>query len=134
MFPLYYEGNMLLKKIVLRNDDQFATAILNWAGEQKIDVETFDGKASLFEVVDSLVILQEDHNVSREIKDLREAIERIHKPTHQIDVNATMSASVASLRFWLENNNPKSVLIVGEDKMVASQRFSEYLDKLAKVL
>lgn len=125
---------MLLKKIVLRNDDQFATAILNWAGEQKIDVETFDGKASLFEVVDSLVILQEDHNVSREIKDLREAIERIHKPTHQIDVNATMSASVASLRFWLENNNPKSVLIVGEDKMVASQRFSEYLDKLAKVL
>lgn len=134
MFPLYYEGNMLLKKIVLRKDDQFATAILNWAGEQKIDVETFDGKASLFEVVDSLVILQEDHNVSREIKDLREAIERIHKPTHQIDVNATMSASVASLRFWLENNNPKSVLIVGEDKMVASQRFSEYLDKLAKVL
>jgi len=134
LFPLYYEGNMLLKKIVLRNDDQFATAILNWAGEQKIDVETFDGKASLFEVVDSLVILQEDHNVSREIKDLREAIERIHKPTHQIDVNATMSASVASLRFWLENNNPKSVLIVGEDKMVASQRFSEYLDKLAKVL
>jgi len=134
LFPLYYEGNMLLKKIVLRNDDQFATAILNWAGEQKIDVETFDGKASLFEVVDSLVILQEDHNVSREIKDLREAIERIHKPTHQIDVNATMNASVASLRFWLENNNPKSVLIVGEDKMVASHRFSEYLDKLAKVL
>tara|TARA_B110000046_G_C12994524_1_gene399437 strand:- start:661 stop:1059 length:399 start_codon:yes stop_codon:yes gene_type:complete len=131
---LSYEENMLLKKIVLRNDDQFATVILNWAGEQKIDVETFDGKASLFEVVDSLVILQEDHNVSREIKDLREAIERIHKPTHQIDVNATMNASVASLRFWLENNNPKSVLIVGEDKMVASHRFSEYLDKLAKVL
>lgn len=125
---------MLLKKIVLRNDDQFATAILNWAGTQGIDVETFDGKASLYEIVDSLVILQEDHNVSREIKDLREAIEKIHKPTHQIDVNATMSASVASLRFWLENNKPKSVLIVGEEKLTQSHRFSEYLEKLQKVL
>ncbi len=125
---------MLLKKIVLRNDDQFATAILNWAGEQNIDVETFDGKASLYDVVDSLVILQEDHNVSKEIKDLRDAIEKNHKPTHQIDVNATMSASVASLRFWLENNKPKSVLLVGEDKMVESHRFTEYLEKLAEVL
>jgi hypothetical protein len=125
---------MLLKKIVLRNDDQFAAAILDWAGTQNINVETFDGKASLYEIVDSLVILQEDHNVSREIKDLREAIEKIHKPTHQIDVNATMSASVASLRFWLENNKPKSVLIVGEEKLTQSHRFSEYLEKLQKVL
>lgn len=125
---------MLLKKIVLRNDDKFATAILDWAGKQNIDVEMFDGKASLFELVDSLVILQEDHNVSREIKDLRDAIEKIHKPTHQIDVNATMSASVASLRFWLENNKPKSVLFVGEEKLTESHRFSEYLDKLGEVL
>lgn len=125
---------MLLKKIVLRNDDQFATAISNWAGEQKIDVEMFDGKTSLFDLVDSLVIIQEDHNVIKEIKDLREAIERIHKPTHQIDVNATMSASVASLRFWLENNKPKSVLFVGEEKITESHRFTDYLEKLAKVV
>jgi hypothetical protein len=125
---------MLLKKIVLRNDDQFATAILNWGQENGIDVETFDGKASLYDIVDSLVIIQEDHNVHREIKDLRDAIEKIHKPTHQIYVNATMSASVASLRFWLENNKPKSVLLVGEDKITESHRFSEYLSKLAEVL
>lgn len=132
--PLLYEGNMLLKKIVLRNDDQFATAILNWGKGLGIDVETFDGKASLYDIVDSLVILQEDHNVLREIKDLREAIEKIHKPTHQIDVNATMSASVASLRFWLENNKPKSVLLVGDEKLTQSHRFTEYLAKLAEVL
>ena len=125
---------MLLKKIVLRNDDQFASAITDWAGKQKIDVETFDGKASLFDVVDSLVIIQEDHNVSRDTKDLREAIERIHKPTHQIDVNATMNASVASLRFWLENNKPVSVLFVGDEKLTESKRFADYLEKLGSVL
>ncbi len=125
---------MLLKKIVLRNDDQFSSAINVWAGEQKISVESFDGKSSLFDLVDSMVIIQEDHNVSREIKDLREAIEKLHRPTHQIDVNATMSASVASLRFWLENNKPNSVLFVGEEKITQSLRFTEYLEKLAKVL
>lgn len=125
---------MLLKKIVLRNDDQFSSAINVWAGEQKISVESFDGKSSLFDLVDSMVIIQEDHNVSREIKDLREAIEKLHRPTHQIDVNATMSASVASLRFWLENNKPNSVLFVGEEKITQSLRFNEYLEKLAKVL
>lgn len=125
---------MLLKKIVLRNNDSFAVSITDWAEKQGIDVESFDGKASLFDLIDSLVILQEDHNVSKETKELRDAIERIHKPTHQIDVNATMSASVASLRFWLENNKPKSVLFVGDEKITESPRFSEYLEKLAAVL
>ena len=35
---------MLLKKIVLRNDDQFSNAIDAWAAQQKISVESFDGK------------------------------------------------------------------------------------------
>ncbi len=125
---------MLLKKIVLRNDDQFSSAINTWGGQHKISVESFDGKSILFDLVDSMVIIQEDHNVSKEIKDLREAIEKLHRPTHQIDVNGTMSASVASLRFWLENNKPNSVLFVGEEKITQSLRFSEYLEKLAKVL
>lgn len=125
---------MLLKKIVLRNNDSFAVSIQDWAEKQGIDVESFDGKASLFDVVDSLVIIQEDHNVTKDTKELRDAIERIHKPTHQIDVNATMNASVASLRFWLENNKPKSVLFVGDEKITESHRFSEYLEKLSVVL
>lgn len=125
---------MILKKIILRNDDQFSKSILSWAEAKKIDVETFDGKTSLLEFVDSMVIIQEDHNVTKELKDLRETIEKQHKPTHQIDVNATMSASVASLRFWLENNKPKRVLFVGEEKTTQSLRFTEYLEKLSQVL
>jgi hypothetical protein len=125
---------MLLKKIVLRNNDQFGNAIQEWAAKLGVDVEVFDGKTSLYDVVDSLVILQEDHNVSKETKELRDAIERIHKPTHQIDINATMNASLASLRFWIENNKPKSVLFVGEEKLTQSTRFAEYLDKLQGVL
>ena len=123
---------MLLKKIVLRKDDDFAQAISAWANGRNIDVELFDGKASLYDIIDSLVILQEDHNVSKEIRELEDAVEKIHKPTHSIDVNGTMNASVASLRFWLENNKPQSVLFVGEGKLPQSTRFTQYLDKLAE--
>jgi hypothetical protein len=125
---------MLLKKVVLRNEDHFAEAISVWAKQKNVAVETFDGKSSILEIADSMVIIQEDHNVSKEIKELRESLERIHKPTHQIDINATMSASVASLRFWLENNKPKSVLIVGDEKLTQSHRFNDYLEKLSQVV
>jgi len=125
---------MLLKKIVLRKEDEFAQAISGWANDQKIDVEIFDGKASLYDIIDSLVIIQEDHNVPKELRELEDAVERIHKPTHSIDVNGTMNASVASLRFWLENNKPQSVLFVGEEKLTQSTRFNQYLEKLAEVI
>jgi hypothetical protein len=125
---------MLLKKIVLRKDDDFAQAISSWANDQNIDVELFDGKASLYDILDSMVIIQEDHNVPRELRELEDAVEKLHKPTHSIDVNGTMNASVASLRFWLENNKPQSVLFVGEEKITQSARFKQYLEKLAEVI
>ena len=125
---------MLLKKIVLRNENQFATAIVDWANKHTIDVEIFDGKESLFDIVDSLVVFQEDHNVPKETRDLQDSIEKFHNPALQIDINATMSASVASLLFWLENNKPKCVLFVGEDKITESARFEDYMGKLAKGL
>ena len=122
---------MLLKKIILRNRDKFELAIEEWSNRLKINVEIFDGKESLSDTVDALVILHEDHNISRENKDLRELLERNHKPTHQVDINATVSASVSSLKFWLENNKPTNVMWVGDEKLSKSSRLQDYLDKLA---
>ena len=125
---------MILKKIVLRSNDGFSQAIEAWAKNKGITIEYFDGKESLFDTVDSLVILHEDHNISKDVKELRDALEKLHKSTHQIDINATMNASVASLRFWIENNKPKSVLFVGNENLTKSQRFTDYLEKLGAVL
>jgi hypothetical protein len=133
--PLSYEVViMILKKIVLRSNDAFSSAIEDWAKKNSITIEYFDGKESLFDTVDSLVILHEDHNITKDTKELRDALEKLHKSTHQIDINATMNASVASLRFWIENNKPKSVLFVGNENLTKSQRFSDYLEKLGAVL
>jgi len=125
---------MLLKKIFLRNKDKFELVVEDWSNRMKIQVEVFDGKESLTDTIDSLVILHEDHNISKENKDLRELLERNHKPTHQVDINATINASITQLRFWLENNKPNNVLFVGDDKLLKSTRLNDYFEKLSSNL
>lgn len=127
-------NTMLLKKIILRNNDPFEQAVETWAKSNQIDVHVFDGKVSLFDMVDSLVIIHQDHNISREIKDLRIQMEKIHKPVQEIDINGTMNASISSLKFWLENNDPSNTLMVGDDKLVEANRFQDYFSQLAKNL
>lgn len=123
---------MLLKKIILRNLDPFEKSIEDWAKKNKVDVFVFDGQESLFELVDSLVIIHADHNISKENKDLRDQMEKHHKPTQEIDINGTMTASISSLRFWLENNQPNNVLMVGDNKIIETTRYTDYLAELGK--
>lgn len=125
---------MSLKKIVLRNRDKFEQVVEDWSKRMKIEVEVFDGKESLLDTIDSVVVLHEDFNISKENRDLRELLERNNKIAHQVDINATMNASVSSLKFWLENNKPKSVLFVGEDKLTKNARLETYFQKLSENL
>ncbi|UKN00780.1 hypothetical protein K6119_13685 [Paracrocinitomix mangrovi] len=121
---------MLLKKIILRNNDPFEQSIETWAKQNNVPVEVFDGKESLFELCQSLVIINADHNLSRESKELKHQMERNHKPTREIDINGTMNASISSLVFWLENNTPENVLMVGNDNLIEQPRFQDYLKAL----
>jgi len=121
---------MLLKKIILRNSEPFESAIADWCNKNNVVVEIFDGKESLYDIVSALVIMHSDHNISRENKDLRDAMDKHHKPTQEIDINGTMNASISSLRFWIENNNPEAILMVGDPKLIENSRFEEYFKNL----
>ena len=125
---------MLIKKIILRNNDPFESVVDAWAKKLGIEVFIFDGKESLFDLIESLVVIHADHNISRENKELREQTEKHHKPAREIDINGTMTASISSLRFWLENNSPANVLIVGEDKLAETTRLDDYLKALGEQL
>jgi len=123
---------MILKKILLRNAEGFDSIVFSWATQNRIDVEIFDGKLNLFDIVDGLVILHTDHNILREHHDLREAFIKKGKESHQVDINGTLGAAADSLKFWLENNRPKAILIVGSDQLAASPRLRNYFDQFAK--
>src|SRR5690606_25076496 len=125
---------MLLRKIILRNQDPFEQSIENWSRQNNVKVELFDGSVSLFDLSKSLVIIHADHNISKENKELKAQMEKHHKPTREIDINGTMNASITSFKFWLENHDPENVLIAGDDKLVDSTRYLDYLSELAKVM
>lgn len=123
---------MILRKIFLRNTEGFDSIVFSWATQNRIVVEIFDGKLNLFDLVDGLVIVHTDHNILREHRDLREAFVKKGKETHQVDINGTLGAAADSLKFWLENNHPKAILIVGNDQLALGPRLRDYLDQFAK--
>lgn len=125
---------MILNKIVLRNRDKFEQLVEDWSKKCNIPVEIFDGKESLLDTVDSIVVLHEDFNIPKENKDLRELLERNNKIAHQVDINATMNATITSLKFWLDNNKPKSILFVGDERLTKNTRLELYLQKLEENL
>jgi hypothetical protein len=125
---------MLLKNVILRNSDGFQGEVLNWANFRRINHEVFNGKESLFDLIDSILVIHEDHNISKDNRNLLDQIKAIPKPAHIVDINATMTASTASVKFWLENNRPENVLIVGDDSIIKNSRLGDFLGKLADLL
>ncbi len=123
---------MLLKNIILRKADDFEMSIQKWADLNNISHEIFDGSKELYELADAIVLFHEDYNISKENAAIKELFSNNGKFSHSIDVNGTLMASVSSFVFWLENHKPKSVLIIGADKLTDNTKFHTYLERLAE--
>ncbi|MFK8043934.1 MAG: hypothetical protein AB8B72_00460 [Crocinitomicaceae bacterium] len=123
---------MLLKNIILRKSEDFETAIQKWSDINGINHEVFDGSQELYELADAIVLFHEDYNISKENAAIKELFSDNAKFSHSIDVNGTLMASVSSFVFWLENHKPKSVLIIGDNKLTENKKFKTYLERLAE--
>lgn len=123
---------MLLKNIILRKAETFETSIQEWADLSGISHEIFDGSKEIYELADAIVLFHEDYNISKDNASLKDLFSANGKFSHSIDVNGTLMASVSSFVFWLENHKPKSVLIIGDDKLTDNKKFKTYLERLAK--
>ena len=123
---------MLLKNIILRKTDSFENAIQDWAELNKINHEIFDGSQELYELADAIVLFHEDYTISKDAASLKDLFSNNGKFSHSIDVNGTLMASVSSFVFWLENHKPKSVLIIGSDKLIENKKFKTYLERLGE--
>lgn len=122
---------MLIKEIIVRKQDAFEQSIQTWADEKTITFTTFDGKDSLTEVADAVILFHENHTISKENKVVKDLFEENGKFSHSIDVNGTLVASVSSFVFWLENHKPKNVLFIGDDNIIKNEKFITYLERLA---
>jgi len=122
---------MLIKEIIVRKQDAFEQSIQTWAEIKTIPFTVFDGKDSLPETADAVVLFHENYSISKENESIKELFSENNKFSHSIDVNGTMMASVSSFVFWLENHKPKNVLFIGEDSLTKNEKFITYLEQLA---
>lgn len=121
---------MLLKNIILRKSEDFEASIQKWCDINNIAHVIFDGSQELYELADAIVLFHEDYNISKENTAIKDLFSNNGKFSHSIDVNGTLMASVSSFVFWLENHKPKTVLIIGDNKLIENKKFDTYLDRL----
>jgi len=122
---------MLIKEIIVRKQDAFEQSIQTWAEGKTIKFTPFDGKDSLTEVVDAVVLFHENYTISKENKVVKDLFEENGKFSHSVDINGTLIAAISSFVFWLENHKPKNVLFIGDDNIIKNEKFITYLEKLA---
>jgi len=122
---------MLIKEIIVRKQDAFEKSIQTWAESKAITFTLFDGKDSLTEVADAVVLFHENYTISKENKSVNELFEENGKFSHSVDVNGTLIAAVSSFVFWLENHKPKNVLFIGDNNIIKNEKFITCLEKLA---
>ncbi|MFK8039623.1 MAG: hypothetical protein AB8B74_15130 [Crocinitomicaceae bacterium] len=123
---------MLLKNIILRKAETFEVSIQEWADSNGISHEIFDGSKEIYELADAIVLFHEDYNISKDNAAVKDLFSANGKFSHSIDVNGTLMASVSSFVFWLENHKPKSILIIGDNKLTENNKFKTYLERLGK--
>jgi hypothetical protein len=122
---------MLIKEIIVRKQDAFEKSIQTWAEDKTITFTTFDGKESLTDVADAVVLFHENYTISKENEVTKDLFAENGKFSHSIDVNGTLIAAVSSFVFWLENHKPKNVLFIGDDNIIKNEKFITYLERLA---
>lgn len=125
---------MLIKEILVRREDVFEKSIKDWSTKTGIVTTVFDGRESLTDSVDAVILFHEDYNISKENEGVKELFSQDGKFSHSIDVNGTLMASVSSFVFWLENHKPKKLLFIGDSKLTENEKFTKYLTQLGKRL
>ena len=125
---------MLIKQIIVRKQDAFEQSIQTWAEGNSIPYSVFDGSESLTDEADAVILFHEDYTISNENEGVKDLFANNHKFSHSVDVNGTLMASVSSFIYWLENHKPKTVLFIGDDNLIKNEKFTKYLEQLAKRL
>ena len=123
---------MKIEKIYLLEDNEFNSLLNSWAEEAGVSIAIADNKSNDFsEVVDAIAIFHENHNFSKELEELNDDLIKNHCPSHKIDVNGTLAATLSNFTMWLERNKPKSLLMVGGTGVAKNENLVRFLSKLS---
>lgn len=118
---------MKAETIFLLTGNKFSNAISTWASARAGEVvEVSDKLPDFFDRTDSLLIFNQNQELTPEIQEIKKAYDKQQKPVHKIDINGTLMVGVANLDLWVETNKCKQILVLGGEELASNSNLERY--------
>ncbi len=118
---------MKVETIFLLTGNKFSNAISAWATARAGEVvQVSDKIGDFFDRTDSLLIFNQNQELTPEIQELKTAYDKQQKPVHKIDINGTLMVGISNLDLWVETNKCKRILVLGAEELVANHNLERY--------
>lgn len=122
---------MKVDKIFVRSSSKFADLISKWAVEKSNEVITVSDKFNeVFEEMDSILIFNENQNISKDILEIKAIFDKQQKASHKIDINGTLMVGLSNLELWIERTKAKRMYIAGNDELLSNPNLERYLNAI----
>jgi len=79
-----------------------------------------------FDRTDSLLIFNQNQELTPEIQEIKTAYDKQQKPVHKIDINGTLMVGVSNLDLWVETNKCRRILVLGAEELVTNHNLERY--------
>jgi hypothetical protein len=120
---------MKVSSISLLAPNKFSSKVQSWAASMATEVHSVTDKTSdFFESTDSLLIFNQNQELSPEIIELKARYDKQQKPVHKIDINGTLQVGVTNFALWLDSTKAKNVLVIGAEELSDNPNLERYLD------
>lgn len=122
---------MKFDKVYLRGNSKFSEVISIWVADKAKEVVFVTDKfQDQFQDMDSLLIINENQNIQKEIQEIKTFFDKQQKAIHKIDINGTLMVGLSSLGLWIESSKVKSLYIAGSDELLLNPNLERYLNAI----
>jgi hypothetical protein len=104
--------------------------VRSWAESVGVAIEDYDYRMQDDHAADGLLLINENHDIPRELFDMHTHFDQRHIPTQKIDVNGTLQVAISSLDMWLRNYKCKNVLILGADELLNNDNWDRFFERV----
>ena len=120
---------MKVTSISLLAPNKFSSKVQSWAANMAAEVHSVTDKtADFFESTDSLLIFNQNQELSPEIIELKARYDKQQKPVHKIDINGTLQVGITNFALWLDSTKSKNLLVIGAEELADNPNLERYLD------
>jgi hypothetical protein len=118
---------MKAETIFLLTGNKFSNAISAWAAARAGEVvQVSDKMGDFFDRTDSLLIFNQNQELTPDIQEIKTAYDKQQKPVHKIDINGTLMVGVSNLDLWVETNKCRRILVLGAEELVTNHNLERY--------